>query len=295
MSESRRSKKPKTQRLVSDVNERLGWMAGFGVITWLIIFFMVLVILILVGVHFNRHGLEREEKCDALDNTCVKGYWNHHGCELRHEKNGHKCTSPCYRPEDETESEEGHHVCQTTHDGYRECHMCVGSECLGICEEAEECPDLTNLTVEFINHVNVGPFSFGFDKSCQHNRCVYKFDVAVFPGLFNPAFGCSVNPYFHTQCLGILNVAEPFRSCLDTSTICRSAAEEVKRSITSGIEIENGLLPRQHADQDNNLVVDACLFTFKCAPATGLEQFNFFPARSVNVTNPQQIQAGSAV
>ncbi len=198
--------------------------------------------------------LEWHEKgsCGASDNPCVIGKEaEHNGCQYFHKKTGAACESPCFRPEEECESNANTHKCLNTHDGWGAHHECVGSHCYGTCTTANDCPALTNVTVEFLDEITVGPFSFGFNVTCELQRCVYEFDVAVIP-VGGDSMGCTSDPNYNNQCMGILDRAEPFAPCLESTAICR----------------------RNGPDGDDTLQLDACRFEFKCARAIGLPQFN---------------------
>lgn len=235
-----------------------GWMTCLGVIFICCVIGGLLALGALIAAIFaavqTDDVLEWKEcaACGAPNNPCMKGLkHDKHGCQLFHKPNGAKCESPCFRPEPESNSSAEHHMCSTTHDGYQACHMCIGSECLGTCNNVYDCPDLMNVTVDFDEETQAGPFSFGFNVTCELSMCIYEFDVALIPPFFGDASGCSNDELFHKQCKGILDDAEPFKNCLDTTTLCRSA----------------------FIDADDSFHVDACYFSFKCAPAEGLEQF----------------------
>lgn len=209
---------------------------------------------IFAAVHTD-HVLEwhKCDRCGPSNNPCVQGLKHDlHGCQSFHKPTGTSCDSVCYRPENTTNSSRDTHICINTHDGHKGTHMCVGSECQGTCNTVNDCPDLTEITVDFDNTTIFGPLEFGFNKSCELNMCVYEFDVALIPGFGNTTTGCSDDPFYHKQCAGIIDPAEPFRDCLESTAVCR----------TSGI------------DADDTFAVDACYFTFKCARAPGLPQFN---------------------
>lgn len=220
--------------------------------------------------------------CDpAISDGCDYGIWNDiQGCGVGYHKNNHHCQSTCYRPENETESGKTHHWCTTRNEDWQKCHPCVGSSCYGVCETVNDCPALTNVTSDFDNTTNIDDlYEFGKNVSCELNRCVYRFDIARIPGLNNTPSGCSSDPYFVSQCQGLINPNDPLVNCLETTSVCRSAALSSepngggkKRSEEEEEENEERVAI---LDQDNNFGPDVCIFSFACAPAKGLPPFFF--------------------
>lgn len=273
----------KTKDILRSLSTQLGWVGAGVVIFGLIMLALIIPTLILVAIH-PHDELEHKGKCESQDNPCASGVWSHEAkrCLPAFEHNGHSCDSPCFAPENVSASGKESHWCAYSNPtGYIPCYMCVGSDCLGTCEVDEDCPDLLDTTVEFENTTNVDDlYSFGFEKKCVQpfGTCLYRYDVAVIPGLNNSVHVCSDAEYFHDQCMGILNPNEKFRPCLKTTSLCRSAAEPEEFLRSEGRRTPEDALRVATADQDNNFVVDTCLFHFACSTLPGLEQWNVFPA-----------------
>jgi len=271
----------RTKDLLKSLSNQIGWVGAGVVLFGVVLVALVIPILILTAIH-PHDELEHKGKCESKDNPCASGIWSHEAkkCIPAFEPEGHSCDSPCFAPENSSVSGRDTHWCEYSNfDGYTPCHMCVGSQCLGTCEVDSDCPDLMNTTVNFLNTTNIADlYEFGFNKSCVQpfGTCLYRYDVAVIPGLNNSVHVCSDAHFFHDQCMGILNPSETFRPCLKTTSLCRSAAEPAD-FLRSGSTIED-VLRVATADQDNNFVVDTCLFHFACSVLPGLEQFNVFPA-----------------
>ena len=253
----RRIPKPVTNRGVRDRVSTLGGL-NLGV-NGILIGFAIGIIIPSWLIYCNTNNVlewKKDSKCDPKNNDgCWQGIrHNIHGCECSRRENGHACNTTCFRPENVTISGMETHQCMTTIEdcGKSKRTQCMGSSCFGTCNHVNDCPELTDITSDFLGESEFNGFSFGFNVTCELSMCIYEFDVALFPGFANTTSGCTNDPLYHKQCKGLIGPDEPFRECLDSTAVCRAGGQ----------------------DADDTFQIDACYFSFKCAGAPGLPQFN---------------------
>jgi len=198
-------------------NNYMTWGLGLALLIGCIVallfiwanFGMIIAILLQVDDNGDHiHDLKGHDSSDCADgNDCTQDLYVNGHCENHALKLGTPCETACYDPEVD---EEATHTCYIPPD-CKDCPVCTGSVCSGVCETSGDCPVLET------NNIVLGNTT----ANCQNDACIYN--VSVVGAYTSITVPCEPDsPLFIDACTALLETSNALviDRCMTSLPIC---------------------------------------------------------------------------